>query len=96
MLPDGIPGPALFQLPLVKYGPPPSAAPPPIAPMYGVPYTPSPTYFPSLPTFVPAPALRDTLLFPVMAVVSIGFIILLTACAIAGFIWLSRRGKDKN
>jgi len=80
MLPNGIFGTVLLQLPIVKYGPPPDFSPSPL-----------PTVIPT-----PSPGLRDALVLPVLAVVSIGFIVFLIACAILGYVWLSRRGKDKK
>ncbi len=76
------PGPVLLQLPIVKYGPPPDFSPSPL---------PTPTLLPT-----PAPGLRDALVLPVLAIVSVGFIVFLIACAVVGYVWLSRRGKDKK
>ncbi len=80
MFPDGILRPALLQFPIIKYGPPPTFTPPPL-----------PT---SIPT--PTPDLRDMVIFPVLVIALIGFIIFLIACAVVGFVWLSKRGKDKK
>jgi hypothetical protein len=100
MFPDGILRPALFQLPVIKYGAPISVTPSPVLPKYGPPdITPLPTFTPSLsPSLLPTPTpdLRDMLVLPVMVVVSIGIIIFLIACAVVGFVWLSGRGKNKK
>jgi hypothetical protein len=95
MFPDGILGPILFQLPIVKYGPPPTFIPTPEPPKYGppLPFTPSP-----LPSFIPTPTPdpRGMLVLPILAVASIVFIIFMIACAVLGFLWLSKRGRDKK